>query len=417
MEDKKIILIFYAAVFLFSGLLYAQESSSASQPGYYLDKSTGKPVFKQRLAWDKEEYALYYEVEIQIFSGRQYSAYYSETTENTFIETSLSPGRYRYSVTPYDLLRRRGDSSDWEEFTINTAYQPEIVKIVPSYFYMDQSKERVLLISGNNIFDDSVIYLRNGARDLIPINKTITNNSSARLTFDDDTLVPGTYEIYIKNPGGLETLYGGFFVGYQKRSETFLKIGWNPVIPVGGELNEIFRSYIYTSGWTFRLEGLSSERSSFKAGMEFAVSIYNLHIDDALKPGFDPGSLNVIESNASASLLDLSINISMQRRFNHLRNAITFYFGFGLTNYTTSGFLVSDYYDSGNDGIDYDYYKQFDDYKTYDHDEVNGHVNLGISGLFLLYKDLYIEPGVEFTYYLTGKSILIKPRIALALKI
>jgi hypothetical protein len=403
MEDKKFIFIlFCAAVFLFSGLLYAQEPPPETQPGYYLDKSAGEPVFRQRFVWDKEEYALYYEVAIQILSG-QYGEYYSQITEKTFIEISLHPGKYRYSVTPYDLLGRRCDSSDWEEFTVNTAYQPEIVKIVPDSFYMDQNKERVLIISGNNIFEDSVIYIRNEINDLIPIDKVVTNDSSARLTFDDDGLVPGTYEIYIKNPGGLETFFGGFFVGYKKRAEFLLKAGFNPAIPASGELNEVFRSYFYPLGVTFRLEASSSKRASFKMGAEFAASFYNFQIDDAWKPGFVEGSLNPIETNANVSLFDLSVNILLQGRFNHLRNAVTFYFGFGLTNYTSSGFNIND--------------QSYASYLKYDHNDLNGHINLGISGLFLVYKIFYIEPGVELTYYLTGKSILIKPRIALALRI
>jgi len=392
MEVKKIIFIIYTAAFLFSGyMLYAQESSSASQFGYYVDKSSGAPVFKQRLVWDKEEYALNYEVIIEIFSGR-YSKYYSEITEKTFIEISLRPGRYRYSVIPYDLLGRRCDSSEseWEEFTVNAAFQPEIIKIVPEFFYMDQNQNRVLLISGNNIFDDSIIYLRNEANDLVPINKIVTNNSGVRLTFDDDTLIPGTYELYIKNPGGLDAVFGGFFVGYQKKLETYIKIGYQPVIPLSGELEELFGSKLYPLGVTFRLESLASERSSFKAGLELALSYYNLDL-----------TIN----DDSVSLFDSSINISMQSRFNHLRNAITFSFGFGLTVY--NGF----YYDVNYiNGYGYDSYKV-------NYSERNGHMNLGISGLFLLSGFFYIETGVDLTYYLTGSSALIKPKIGLVIKI
>ncbi|WP_461252292.1 hypothetical protein, partial [Treponema sp. R8-4-B8] len=63
MDSKKIIFMFlFTAILLFSGLLYAQEPSPESQPGYYVDTSAGEPVFKQRLVWDNEEYVLYYEV-------------------------------------------------------------------------------------------------------------------------------------------------------------------------------------------------------------------------------------------------------------------------------------------------------------------------------------------------------------------
>jgi len=396
MGDKKFIFLFLcAAVFLFSGLLYAQESLPVTQPGYYVDKSAGEPVFKQRLVWDKEEYALYYEVTIQTFSG-QYRDYRIEKTGNAFIEISLPPGRYRYNVTPYDLLERRCDSSDWEEFIINTAFQPEINKVSPGFFYMDQNHDRVLLISGNNIFNDSVIYLRNGRNELVPVNKVVTNNTSVRLTFDDDKLIPGTYEIYIKNPGGLDAVFGGFFIGYHSRVETFVKVGYQPAIPSSGEMEKLFGSYLYPQGITFRLESLSSERASFKAGMELELSFYNFNFNDSIKPKEDYNFPNV-----RASFVDYGVNISMQSRFNHLRNAITFSFGFGLTSFESSGYDIDDY----------------GSYIYYDRDELNAHMSLGLSGLFLVHRFFYIETGVDLTYYFTGFSVLIKPKVGLVLKI
>jgi hypothetical protein len=390
---SKVIIFLFAVVFLFSGLLYAQQSSPESQPGYYVDKSAGEPVFKQRLAWDEEEYVLYYEVTIQIFSG-QYREYRVEKTKNNYIEISLNPGRYRYRVTPYDLLERRGESSDWEEFTITTAFQPEITKIVPEFFYMDQNKSRVLLISGNNILADSDIYLRNENNELFPIEKIITGNTSVKLTFNDDTLIPGTYEVYIKNPGGLDTSLGGFFVGYQKWLETFIKVGFNPVIPIGGELMDIFGPYFYYPGLTLKVESLTSERSTFKAGMEFSLSFYYLHKDLSIRP---ISGEDYAFPNFGVFLTDFTINIPMQIRFNHLQNAVTFSLGFGITIFKGS--------DDGN-------YYENDMYNKYNNDQTNGHINFGVSGLFLVYGNFYIETGVDLTYYFTGASIFIKPKVS-----
>jgi len=401
--DNKIFIFLYAVVFLFSGLLYAQEPSPNS-PGYSVDTSTGEPVFKQRLVWDKEEYVLYYEVSIEIFSG-QYREYRVLKTKNNYIEISLNPGRYRYSVTPYDLLERRCDSSDWEEFSIITAFQPEIIKIVPEYFYMDQNKNRVLLISGNNIFDESVIYLRNEENELIPIEKVVTNNSSVKLTFDDDTLVPGTYEIFIKNPGGLEVVLGGFFIGYYKQIEAFFKLGFNPIIPISGELAYIYGSYLYYPGVTFRLESLSSQRASFKAGLEFVLSLYYLSNDFCIKP-IESKSMDGSFTDINMSLYDFTLNISLQSRYNHLRNAATLSFGFGF----------SAIHGSGNDIW---YYYGKDDIGNYTHttSEMNTYVDLNISGLFYMKESYYLETAVEFVYYFKGNSFILRPRISMVIKV
>jgi hypothetical protein len=387
MADKKFIFIFfYVAIFLFSGLLYAQEPSPEPQPGYFVDKSAGEPVFIQRFAWDKEEYALYYEVAIQILSG-QYGEYYSEITEKTFIEISLHPGRYRYSVTPYDLLGRRGDASEWEEFTVNPAFQPEIIKITPEFFYMDQIQDRVLFIAGNNLLDDSVIILRNAANDLVPIDKVITNNSRAKLTFDDETLIPGTYEIYIINPGGLDVVYRSFFVGYHKSLSSYIKVSFIPSIPLYGELQDMFGSYLYLPCMTLGLDSVSSKRTSFKAGMEFdaAINIFNPLL--SIRPS---NSTSLAGIGAGAIITEFNVNISMQSSFNRFRNAISFRIGFGMSS--INGF--------GN----------------YSRNEINGHMNLGISCLFLLYEIFYLEAGVDFNHYIAGASGVLKPRVGIAWK-
>jgi len=401
MDSKKNIFIFlYTIVFLFSGLLYAQESSPES-PGFYVDTSKGEPVFKQRLVWDKEDYVLYYEVSIQIFSGR-FRDYRVEKTKNNYIEVSLNPGRYRYSVTPYDLLERRCDSSDWEEFSITTAYQPEIIKIVPEYFYMDQNKNRVLLISGNNIFDDSEIYLRNEENELFPIDKVVTNNSSVKLTFNDDLLIPGIYEIYIKNPGGLVVTLGGFFVGYNKQIEAFFKLGFNPILPIGGELEEIFGPYLYYPGVTFRLESLSSQRASYKAGLEFALSFYRLEEKFSIRPPNLTGG-DGYYSNVGMSLFDFCLNVSFQKRYNHLRNAITLSFGFGFTAFNGSGYTYEKY--------------PYQEKNEFTKNELNSYADLGISGLFLMNESYYLETAVDLVYYFTGvATFLLRPRISMVIK-
>jgi hypothetical protein len=401
MEDKKFIFSFFiAAVFLFSGLtLYAQVSSSAPKPGYYIDNSEETPSFIQRLVWEREEYALNYEVIIQRFSG-QYNDYYSKITDDDFIEISLPPGRYQYCVTPFDLFGQRGETSDWERFEVITAYQPEITKISPEYFYMDQFQDRVLEISGNNIFKDSIIYLRNGIRNLFPDNMNVTNNSSIRLTFYDEELIPGVYQIYIINPGGLDAVYHGFVVDYFKRFDILFKIDFNPAFPAYGELQDMFGLHFYP-GVTLRAELLSSSRDYYKIGLEFAVSYYYLDnlnylgIDLFPKTQPDDPFFNYTEPDITTRLIDFAINISMQRRFNRLRNAITFSFGFGTTSFNTIS----------ND-LDYSFSRG-----------QTVHVNLNVTALFLIYRRFYFEAGVDFTHYFYNDSGLLRPRLGLIIKI
>ncbi|GBU27710.1 hypothetical protein R84B8_01249 [Treponema sp. R8-4-B8] len=273
---------------------------------------------------------------------------------------------------------------------------------------MDQNKNRVLLISGNNIFDDSVIYLRNEENELFPIDKVVTNNSSVKLIFNDDMLIPGTYEIYIQNPGGLEVILGGFFIGYHRQIESFFKLGYAPLLPLSGGLEEIFGTYLYFPGVTFRLESLSSQRASFKVGLEFVLSFYNLN------DTFSTQSFNLTDSNyrsCDVALIDFCLSVSLQKRYNHLRNAVTLSLGFGFTAFNGSGYI----YD--NDGYYYDDVYQYYNRVEYVKNEVIAYANLGLSGLFLITESYYLETGVELSYYFYDASFLLRPRISIIIKV
>jgi len=71
--------------------------------------------FVQRFSWIADQYARYYEIEIEKetqtrgrFVGMQ-----QEFTPRNFVEATLLPGRYRYRITPYDFLDNPGEVSEW----------------------------------------------------------------------------------------------------------------------------------------------------------------------------------------------------------------------------------------------------------------------------------------------------------------
>jgi len=105
------------ALFLSAGIapLLAQTT------GYYMELR-----FFQRLTWRGDEYAMRYEVKIEIEEEGQYKTALSEFTEDSFIEVSLHPGKYRFQVIPYDYLNKPVPANQWVNFEVLPGIVPEL---------------------------------------------------------------------------------------------------------------------------------------------------------------------------------------------------------------------------------------------------------------------------------------------------
>ena len=84
-----------------------------------------------RLAWTGDEYALHYELQIEMEDENGFRAVLDEFTFASLIEVSLIPGKYRCRVIPYDYLEKPGRGSDWISFEVHRAVIPEPVFIAP----------------------------------------------------------------------------------------------------------------------------------------------------------------------------------------------------------------------------------------------------------------------------------------------
>ena len=84
----------------------------------------------QRLKWIGDEYAMRYEVRIQMEERGQYRSLLNEFTEASFIEVSLHPGKYRVQVIPYDYLGKPIPVTEWMNFEVLPGSAPETETVV-----------------------------------------------------------------------------------------------------------------------------------------------------------------------------------------------------------------------------------------------------------------------------------------------
>ena len=400
MERNKYFLLSIILLF-FAYLLYTPAALAAQEPGYFIDYSGLKPRIMQKLAWNNEENAMHYDVEIQIYSQVNELYEFSKTiTVNNYLDVYLSPGKYRYNVTAFDYLGRPGEPSEWIDFEIITAYHPVVEKYSPDAFFLDQNKKRELIVSGSNLSEESTIYLRNLSRDLFPVSVNFIDDDMLALSFDDETLPAGSYEVYAINPGGLESVIGGFRVGYRKFFDVFLKASYMPVFPLYGKSKDDFPEFMYTAGFFTAVEFISSPRTMFNGGVEISYSSYML--SPYLTPYSDINNAWYgLFNNNGIIFNDFDVNVSVQKRFNKRKMAVTLRFGLGFSLAEYSEITEREDYDN----------------ITYDKKDFTGHINLGLSYMLLVLNIFYLDFGADFDHHIIGNQFgIIKPRLALVWK-
>jgi len=371
------------AVLIFSVLpfVYAQEA------GYVYDTSGGQPRFFQRLSWTGDDYALSYEVIIEKKDNSgDYAEVLREKTSDLSINVSLASGFYRYSIIPLNLLGRSDEGSEWRMFEVLPAYIPSIEKFYPAVFYMDRYMKRELDIAGDNLLEESEISLRKGTYKTFPIDRIIYNKKRAKLIFDDLKLVPGNYEIYVKNPGGPETSAPGFLIEYQKPLDLFFKVSWIPVFPAYGDFKRIFGTEMYMAGTGLSFEAVSSARSSFNGGLEISVAAFALNPLFTFQTSIDELKENISKAGNWSSCAEFDLNILFQKQFMLKRMSVTFRFGVGAT-------LMGGFGSINTDGLFM-------------------HLNIGLSYLYVVHELFFVEAGAVLSHFFdVDPSGLIKPKL------
>jgi len=198
MAGKKLFLLL---VFACAGLCHAQ----AQAGGFYMEQR-----FVQRLTWGWDEYVMRYEVIIEKDMDGAYRRTVREFTENSFIDVSLSPGKYRYRVILYDYFNRQSSGSGWIDFEVLPAFVPELNVLIPESVYAGDG-QYILNIFGKNMGNSAEIYMRgNDGTIVVPEDiQILEDGSRARLVFSKEKTIPDYFEIVIINPGGLRTSMGG----------------------------------------------------------------------------------------------------------------------------------------------------------------------------------------------------------------
>ena len=195
------------ALFIF---IFTISFLGAQSPGYHIvvDEDKQEPRFVQRLVWKGGDNALRYEVEVERREGRSYRRVLLESTTSLFLDVSLPHGEYRFSVIAYDILDRPVEKSPWVTIQVRHALKPEIAEVVLES--EAGGKGYTFRITGKNLDPQAEIFFRGAdGGTIVPVEVIDNKDGSVSIVFEKDQLGSGEYDLFIKNPGGLDASLNG----------------------------------------------------------------------------------------------------------------------------------------------------------------------------------------------------------------
>jgi hypothetical protein len=386
------VLLLFIRLF-FAAFLYAQEGD------YFIVRENDTPRFMQRLSWGHDEYVFRYEVVLEEERDGGYIEIHRETTEENYLVLSLRPGRFRYAVNVYNLLDKIEYTMDWVYFEVLRALQPRILTITPGEIFLERADADTLLtVNGEDLASAADIMLRRldsppgpeGLEQGIRPRKQEINGQTARLTFSSGQLGPGDYEVYIKNPGGLEDSWGILSVrlpeiperdapaqtvpkiGVFGRPDINVSLGYSPLLPLYGGLfiADAFDSPLFPLGAAIRISVLPLKWPRCSLGLELGGSWNSL---EAQKEYYD----------VAAQLIEAQLSLLYQLWLPNRTMAFNFRLGAGL-------------------GILRDFYF---DYHSGKGDSLNSRylsLDAGVSFQWFIKEPFFIEAGADFSHILSS---------------
>jgi hypothetical protein len=252
--------------FFLAGLLFGQEGG-----GYRIGED-GR--FFQYFRWSEQENVLSYELEFEKREGESWENVLTAKTGESFLETSLAPGSYRYRIRVFDLLGRSSGTTEWIQFEILPAKEPELDKFSPEAFYLAEDSVWELKLWGRSLTGGVEIYLQNReGKRIRPRTVTVEESEEEVLAlFHPEDLAAGDYTIHAVNPGGLEAALGTFRIIPVKPVDIIIGAGYRPMVPLYGLINELFGRSFFPLGAYVRLGLVHFRRQWGHIGFELEPS-------------------------------------------------------------------------------------------------------------------------------------------------
>lgn len=260
MEIKRIALVCVAVLCL--GSLAAQNTTGTpenTKKNYFIQETDAGVKLVQRLSWEHLDDILEFEVELeeQNKKTKVWRSIDKKNLKTNYMDVSLPPGNYRYRVRVVNLLGQKEDVSDYREFAVRFAYQPEITSVTPQVINFDELEDHTLKIAGKNFHEETSFSLVNRLSGAVLSGTLVELNedgTSATIAFEFPKAPPGTYTFSARDPSDLFAESEGIVFRFQKPVDVFLSGGYIFTgFPGNGLFKEYFRKQFSALGGGMRL--------------------------------------------------------------------------------------------------------------------------------------------------------------------
>jgi hypothetical protein len=271
-----------------------------------------------------------------------------------------------------------GAISEWTGIRVFVAKQPAAESCSPAVYFVDSLEEQfTLTIRGRNLVEEAELYItarKAGADPVRPSSVTYSaDEGSITAVFRVEGLELGAYEITIINPGGMKQVQGGFSVGFSRPLDINVSLGYAPVLPLYGYLFDTYDEAFYPPGFYGRVSVVPVKRLWGWIGFELAPHYANLKTENS-------------RYRLTGHMVNVYTDLLYQKWMRHFTLALNLRFGGGLATLSNVKFSHKDGSQSESTGT------------------VVFALNTGASVQWLVWKNMFVEAGMEYTQLLSSQS-------------
>ena len=209
-----------------------EQKQAANEKKSYFLKETDKGVeLVQRLSWEALDDILGFEFELgkQDKKTKIWTVIDKRTVKTNYADVSLPPGDYRFRVRVINLLGQKEDASEYRNFAIRIAYQPEVTAVFPQVINFDELEDQTLTITGKNFHEETSFILTNNFSGSVlrgTIIELKDNGTHAVVAFEFMRANPGTYTFAAVDPSDLSAEKDDIVFRFQKPLDVFLSANY-----------------------------------------------------------------------------------------------------------------------------------------------------------------------------------------------
>jgi len=166
------------------------------------------PVFiysapERRLTWEPVIGAWGYNVEIK--DSRNNIVLVTAVTVNYIVVSQLEPGAYAFRVATLNILKQKGETTEWIDFVIEKLYVPELTSVSDRQL-LTSFLNKNIVVTGKNLKPGCRLLLRGNGKEIEISDITVKSDNEVIFSFKPDSSLKGRYDLALINRGEAEAV-------------------------------------------------------------------------------------------------------------------------------------------------------------------------------------------------------------------